>query len=167
MTEVWKDIAGYEGLYMVSTLGNVKSLNYRRTGKEMILIQGLTKDGYLYVVLCKNGKVRNYTIHRLVAEAFIPNPFKLPCVNHKGSKTDNRVEMLEWCSYSYNNTYNNRHLKIGEKISIPVYCIEFDKVFSSAKEAERITGISKSNICSCFKGRRKTAGGYHWRYANQ
>lgn len=167
MTEVWKDIEGFEGLYQVSTLGNVKSLNYGRAGKEMILSPGKYKNGYLYVTFYKDGKRKNYLIHRIVAEALIPNPFKLPCVNHKGSKTDNRVEMLEWCSYSYNNTYNDRHLKIGEKLSIPIYCIELDKVFKSSHEAERQTGVHQSHITSCLKGRRKSAGSYHWKYVNQ
>lgn len=161
MTEVWKYIAGFEGLYMVSTLGNVKSIKF---GKERILSPGMQKNGYLMVILCKDGKTKHYSIHRLVAEAFIPNPFKLPCVNHKGLKTDNRVEMLEWCSYSYNNTYNDRHLKVAEKISKPIYCVELDKVFPSIIKAERITGIYQSNIIKCLKGYYKTAGGYHWTY---
>lgn len=165
MTEVFKDINGYEGLYQVSNLGNVKSLNYLRTGKERILKPG-ERRGYLYVTLCKDIKHKNYDIQRLVADAFIPNPLHLPCINHKDeNKHNNFIENLEWCTYSYNNTYNNRHLKVAEKQSIAIYCVELNKVFPSTREACRITGIHHQNINKCLKGRYKTAGGFHWTYA--
>jgi len=168
MIEKFVPIEGYEGLYEVSNIGNVKSLNYRHTGKEEVLSPGVRR-GYLFVTLCKEGKVRHYDIQQLVAKAFISNPNGYTCVNHKDeNKQNNCVDNLEWCSYSYNNTYNNRHLKIGkkvrEKLSIPIYCVELDKVFKSSHEAERQTGINDGNIRSCLKGKRKSAGGYHWRY---
>lgn len=165
MAEVWKDIIGYEDLYQVSNLGNVKSLYHRGTGKERFLSHQLKKSGYLRVKLCKDGKRKFYNIHRLVATSFIPNPNNYPCVNHKNeNKQDNRVENLEFCTVRYNNTYNNRHLKAAEKKSIPVYCIELNQVFKSTVDASRITGINKGNINSCLKGRYKSAGGYHWQY---
>ena len=165
MTEIWKDIDGYEGLYQVSNLGNVKSLNYLHTGKEMILSTGFNKN-YLFVILYKDKKHKIYKVHRLVAETFIPNPNGYPCINHKdGNKLNNCVDNLEWCSYSYNNTYNDIRKKAAKKLSKPIFCIELDKVFSSIQEAERQTGINDGNICSCLKGKLKSAGGYHWKYA--
>lgn len=163
MIEVWKDTDGYEGLYQVSTLGNVKSLKFN---KERILNPGMQKKGYLFVVLCKNGKHKQYLIHRLFAEAFIPNPFKLPYVNHKNEgKTLNAVWNLEWSDAKYNANYGTRNKRIAEKHSIPVYCIELNKIFLSAQEACRITGIYQQSINKCLKGRYKSAGGFHWRYA--
>lgn len=171
MIEVWKDIDGYEGLYQVSTLGNVKSLGNNKTRKEKILQPKLRKDGYLAVGLHKEGKIKEYTIHRLVAKAFIPNPFKLPYVNHKNEdKTLNVVWNLEWSDAKYNANYGTRNKRIGLKlinrkdISRPVYCLELNKIFLSTMEAERITGAHHQHITACLKGRYKSAGGYSWRY---
>jgi len=101
-TEVWKPIAGYEGLYEVSNFGNVKSLSYHRTKVERILRLS-TAAGYPLIHLYKCGKSTAIKIHRLVATAFIPNPDSKPTVNHiNGIKTDNRVQNLEWATYSEN-----------------------------------------------------------------
>ena len=175
--EIWKDIEGYEGKYMVSNLGRVKSLNYRRTGKEKIMKGYDNGYGYLRVLLHKDGKVKNCRIHRLVAQAFLENPQNLPEVNHKDEdKTNNRVDNLEWCSRQYNNTYNGRAKKSAEKQrndpnkSKPI--VGIDKVsglileFPSAREAERMTGINNSSITKCCKGKRKSTGGYVWYYAD-
>ena len=83
MKEEWKDIKGYEGLYQVSNLGRVKSLNYRRTGNEKILSLRKHKNGYVYIGLSKNGKTKHLRVHRLVAETFISNPNNYLEVNHK------------------------------------------------------------------------------------
>lgn len=176
--EVWKDIQGYEGKYQVSNLGNVKSLNYRGTGKERILIQYLGKD-YLFVILYKNCISKNFSVHRLVAAAFINNHNNYPCVNHKDeNKLNNRVENLEWRSYEYNinfGTRNERMLKTKKlrnsrtaERSVLQFTNDgkFVKEFPSTHEATRCTGINHGNICSCFKGRRTTAGGYIWKYKN-
>ena len=103
MKEIWKPVRNYEGLYEVSNMGRVKSLNYNRTGKERIM-KGLDNGhGYLFVQLCKDGKAKNCRINRLVAMAFIPNPDNLPEVNHKDKiRTNNRVDNLEWCTTQYN-----------------------------------------------------------------
>lgn len=105
--EIWKDIEGYEGLYQVSNFGRIKSLkdNHGNT-REKILKLWKEKDGYLQVFLCKNGKGKTCTVHRLVANAFIENPNNLPMINHKDeNKTNNCVENLEWCDAKYNNNY--------------------------------------------------------------
>ena len=102
--EIWKPIKDYEGLYEVSNLGRVKSLNYRKTGKEKILKNMKNNNGYLVVGLTKNGKRKNYLIHRLVAEAFIPNTEGKPHIDHINTiKNDNSVENLRWVTNKENN----------------------------------------------------------------
>lgn len=102
--EQWKDIADYEGLYQVSSLGRVKSLKDNKGKKrEKILKQYLSNGNYLFVGLRKNNKRKNYRIHKLVANAFISNPLNKPCVNHiDGNKANNNINNLEWVTYSEN-----------------------------------------------------------------
>lgn len=110
--EEWKPIVCYEEKYQISNYGQVKSLNYRGSGKDKIL--KLQKDtyGYSKVILYKNGKAKTRMVHRLVAEAFIPNPNNLPQINHKDEdKSNNCVDNLEWCSAKYNNSYGSRKKK--------------------------------------------------------
>ena len=115
MIEIWKNIQGYEGLYQISNLGRVKSLHYN---KEKILKPNKYGAGYYGVALSKNNKHKRYSIHRLVAIAFIPNPNNLPQVNHKDEdKTNNRVDNLEWCTNEYNMNYGTRNERANEKIS--------------------------------------------------
>ena len=123
--EIWRDIPEYEGLYQVSNMGQVKSLNRYVRGnsnskmfkKGILLKFSSDKDGYLTVGLHKDKKQKLMKIHRLVALAFLENPENLPCINHKNEiKTDNRVENLEWCTYQYNATYNEIHIKRGKKL---------------------------------------------------
>lgn len=155
MREIWKSIKGWEGLYEVSNLGNVKSLKY---GKERILKPGKHKDGYLRINLSNNGRRKNFSIHRLVAEVFISNPYKLPEVNHKDeNKLNNRVDNLEWCNRQYNVDYS---------LSMPINQYSKDGVFikqwKSAREAERQLGVWQENINNCCIGNRKSAGGFKW-----
>ena len=157
MTEKMKDVKDYEGLYAITRDGKVWSYKSKK-----FLKPGLIRDGYHRVNLCKNGKKKNYLIHRLVAEAFIPNPDNLPQVNHKDEdKSNNCVDNLEWCSAKYNANYGTR----TERISKPVYCVELNKVFDGARQAARELGLDNSNIIKCCKGKLKTVGGFHWRYA--
>lgn len=115
MIEIWKDIPGYERLYQVSNLGNVRSLNYRRSGKSKLLKQGTDKKGYKQVGLWKNSKRKHYSVHRLVAIAFLPNPNNLPQVNHKDeNKANNNIDNLEWCDAKYNNNYGTRNERTSE-----------------------------------------------------
>ena len=176
--EIWKDILGYEGKYMVSNWGRVKSLNYNRTGKERILKAGDNGNGYLEVILFKDGKGKHYKIHRLVAQAFLENTKGYTEVNHRDeNKQNNCVENLEWCSRSYNNNYGTGNKKRAEKSTnnpkISKAVIGINKIsglkmeFPSTREASRQLGIANSNICSCLKGRQKSAGGYVWHYAEQ
>ena len=162
MEEIWKPVRNYEGLYEVSNLGRVKSLNYNRTGKERIM-KGLDNGhGYLFVQLCKDGKVNNCRINRLVAQAFLPNPNNLPEVNHKDKiRTNNRVDNLEWCTTQHNIEYSLAKAVIGiNKVSGLIL------EFPSTREASRQTDINHSSICACLKGRQKSAGGFYWHYVD-
>lgn len=184
--EIWKNVDGYSN-YQVSNFGKVKSLNYNRTLKENILKLSTKKTGYQQVSLNKNGKQYFKSVHRLVAQAFIPNPDNLPQVNHKNEiKTDNRAENLEWCTAKYNRNYGTSIERAKPKISKAnkgkhyspttefkkgdntksVKCIELNKIFKSIVDASRELNISASNITNVCKHKihNKTAGGYHFEY---
>ena len=163
--EIWKDIENYEGYYMVSNMGRIKSLNYRHTGKEGILKGNDNGDGYLQVKLLKDDKGKNYKIHRLVAQAFLDNSNNLPEVNHRDeNKQNNCVQNLEWCDRAYNNNYGTR----TEKTCKPVFSVDKESGlimwWQSANEAERCTGINHSNIIKCCQGKRKSVGNHTWFY---
>jgi len=114
--EIWKDIAGYEGLYQVSNLGRVMS--FKKKSNSLLLSPSCSR-GYLAVNLYINGNVKNPSIHRLVAIAFIPNPLNKPCVNHiDGNKLNNKLSNLEWCTYSENELHSIHVL--GKKKSIGI-----------------------------------------------
>ena len=155
-----RDIVGYEGEYAITRDGKVWSHK-----RKKFLKPGSVR-GYHRVNLGKDGKRKCYYIHRLVAEAFIPNPNNLSQVNHKDEdKSNNCVDNLEWCDATYNNNYGTRIERISKKHAIPVYCFELDKIFNGAAQAARELGLYQSNIIGCCKGKRKTTGGYHWKYA--
>lgn len=156
-----KDIKNYEGLYAVTEDGRVWSY---RSNKFMKL--GNHHSGYLNVRLFKNGQGKSYSVHRLVAEAYLPNHENLPCVNHKDeNKLNNSVENLEWCTVQYNTNYGSSRDRAADKLKKPIYCIELDKTFDSARDAAEQLGFERTNICCALCGRSKTAYGYHWRYA--
>ena len=174
MQEIWKDIDGTSGRYQVSNLGNVRAFTRFRNGE--LLKPGRYSNGYLFVHFAKDtdkkGERHSYLIHRLVAQAFIPNTKGLPQVNHKDEdKTNNRVDNLEWCDSKYNNNYGTHNERAFKNRIIthnkPVYCIEMNKVFNSAEEAGRIFGINRNGIAAVCKGRKRSAAGYHWKYANE
>lgn len=173
--EIWKDIEGYEGLYQVSNLGRVRSLdswirskcNSMRLRKGRIINQRLSLQGYKRVHLSKGNTSKHYVVHRLVAEAFIPNPDNLPQVNHinEFDKTDNKVENLEWCTQEYNHNYGTHNKRVGEKQSKPVYQYTLDnqlvKVWKSTAECRR-NGFN--NVSACCRGVLITVKGFRWSY---
>ena len=170
--EKWKDIIGYEGYYKVSNLGNILSLNYKRTGHPQLLSLriGHKRNNYVDVMLTKNGKQKRYKIHRLVAEAFIPNPNNYPQVNHKDcNPLNNKVDNLEWCNAKYNINYSDRSIKFGKTVGCKViqYSLKGEEIetFYSIGEAARITGLHKTNIYDAVSGKQKTCGGYIWKKA--
>lgn len=130
MEEIWKDIVGYEGFYQVSNLGRVKSLDryievtnkrgtsYRRPIKGKLLSLNSADDDYISVALNKDNTSVFYSVHRLVAQAFIPNPDNLPMINHKDeSRTNNCVDNLEWCTAKYNSNYGTRCERLSKSLS--------------------------------------------------
>lgn len=178
MNEIWKDIKNYEGLYQVSNLGNVKRILFINNKvikpNEKVLKQNFDgKGNYKTVMLCKNGKKRRVTVHRLVAETFIPNPNNLPQVNHKDeNKINNTVNNLEWCTVLYNNLYGGRASKIGKKARKRVLQYnkngEFVKEWEYIGQVEKELGLDHSSISACCKNRKqKTCGGYIWKYKEE
>ena len=182
MKEEWRAVPGYEGLYEVSNMGRVRSLDYLvrtqygrfRRIKGRILKSGIASNGYCMVVLSK-GKSK--TIHRLVASVFLPNPDNLPIVNHKDEdKTNNCVNNLEWCSSKYNNNYGT--LKERREKSNNYNRIAVDKfdlygnyicTYRSISQAARAVGVKYQSICACLKNpeHKHTAGGYKWKYKTE
>ena len=156
-----KDIKGYEGLYAVTSCGKVWSYI-----NEKFLTPGVNRDGYLYVNLYRNGKYTSYTIHRLVAMAYIPNPENLPEINHKDeNKTNNCLQNLEWCDAKYNTNYGNCITKFSNSHKKPILQYTLDGEF--IREWPSATDVGKEvrkNIVNCLKGRHKSAYGYIWKY---
>ena len=189
-TEIWKDIEGYEGKYQVSNLGRVRSLDryqYRanpNTGKPyktfkagVVLKEQVGNNGYLRVkIFDADNHQKMALVHRLVAKAFIPNYQNLPEVNHKDeNKSNNRADNLEWCTQSYNVTYNGlqarRYESGGGRRKRPVEQLTADgqhvATFGSMSEASEMTGVNIHHIYNCCSGRQHTAKGYRWRYADE
>lgn len=173
--EIWKPVVGYEGLYEVSNLGRVRSVDrfVLQQGRQQIYrgrIMALTinNSGYKTVRLSSNNKKKGMLVHRLVAESFLSNPYNFPCVNHKDeNKLNNNLQNLEWCSLSYNVNYGTsterRARKMGNEIA--QYNIDGNLIatYYSPGNAERTTGVSKSTIKDCVKGKLFTAGGFVWK----
>ena len=188
MEEIWKDIKGFEGRYQVSNMGRVRSLDmvlegknrnspytfeYQRSGKVLKPLK--KRNGYYQVCLRHNGKAKYISIHRLVALAFIPNPNKLSCVNHKDEDKANNIESNhEWCTQKYNSNYGTRNERLRKyaisNVMRPVvqYDMEGNVIdtFESLSDAENKTGISNINIGGVCKGRRKSTHGYVFKFLN-
>lgn len=164
MEEIWKDIKGYEGLYEISNLGNVKTL------KRNKLLKTNKSSEYDYVVLRKEGRAKIKKIHRLVAETFIPNLNNLECVNHKDeNKKNNNVENLEWCTKKYNCNYGKRNEKMSKgkskyKIVQKEQNGNIIKIWENIWELEHNTEYRMQNIRCCCQKKWKQAYGYKWEY---
>ena len=156
-----KDIKGYEGLYGITTEGDVYSYKSKR-----FLKPGDIGDGYLQVILYKDRERKFYLIHRLVAEAYIPNPENLPQVNHKDeNKANNCLQNLEWCDASYNINYGTHNEKVSNSRKKPILQYDLDGNFIREWKCAADVGKEvQANIVNCLKGRCKTAYGFIWKY---
>ena len=194
--EQWKtavyDGEIYEGLYKISNLGRILSLNYRNTGKSKLMTPRKRKDGYFQVKLWKNRKKKYCLVHRLVAETFLPNPENKPEVNHKiegkKGKTMNMVifnedetinkerTTIEWVTRKENNNYATRNERAGKAISkaltngkqsktVLQYTLdgEFIREWESTQECGR-NGFNQSLVAACCRGERKSHKGFRFMY---
>lgn len=146
-----RDIPEYEGLYAITSCGRVFS--YRR---QIFLKPRITKTGYCRVALYKDGKAKDFLVHRLVAEAYLPNPDNLPQVNHLDeNKINNALSNLEWCTAAENVNYSQAR---------KVICVETDEIFDSMTLAAQTKNVNVGNISNVCQGKLKTTGNLHWRY---
>ena len=189
MSEVWKDIAGYEGYYQISNYGRVRSLDrqHKSVGNNMqncpgkMLKLNKTEKGYLTVNLSKDSKLKVSRVHRLVANAFIINPNNKPNIDHiDGNPSNNEVSNLQWCTQkeNMNNPIHSERRAIANKNrdyskinKRGKYVVQIDASteieiaqFISAKDASRKTKSDQTGIINCCKGKQLTAGGYKWKY---
>lgn len=172
---MWKSLKN-NPYYSVSDTGIVKRNAYTRVDKlgrttqikEKILKQQIDKDGYYRVsIITGEEKQKFIPIHRLVAETFLDNKDKLPCINHKNeNKLDNNISNLEWCSWSYNNNYGTRQERVSKTQGRKIIGTNGKKniEFNSAKEASRFLNKTSTNIINCANGKLNTAYGYKWRW---
>ena len=165
--EIWRPAKGYD--YEVSNFGRVRNAKSKR------LLKPFSSRGYLQVLFSKDGVRKTYYVHRLVAEAFIPNPDNLPCVNHTTEdRTRNEAWLLEWCSYSYNNSFGTCMKRRAKALlncpstskRVAQYTLEGNliSIYPSLMQAYRETGADYRHISDCCLGKIKTSGGYIWRY---
>lgn len=185
MTEIWRDIPGYEGLYQASNRGNIRSLNWRKRGVIRNLYLKPHTKGYLQVELSKNGVKKMITVHRLVATTFIPNPNNLPTINHKDeNKKNNNILNLEWCTSSYNTSFSksecsnkdelfnkqsdkNVPYKHNQRVAqIDVLSGNTVKIWKNIATIKNEKKYNTSGIRECCKGNRNTAYGFKWQFAN-
>lgn len=182
MSEEWRDVIGWEGVYQVSNSGNVRTVQheYLRRGRiclanSHLCKQVLDKDGYARVHLRYNGKSSTVPVHRLVAIAFIPNELNFPMINHKDEdKLNNNVYNLEWCDATYNNNYGCRSKKASEALrnrsDTSKRVSQYDtngvliRIYPSLKEIKRIFGYDPSFMRNACNGMHKTAYGYVWKF---
>ena len=176
--EEWRDVVGYEGRYQVSNQGRVKSLEriiIKKDGRKFTVKERVLKPcdngrGYLYISLSDGtGEHKRHYIHRLVGEAFVPNPLEEEDVNHKDENpSNNHASNLEWVTHKENCNFGTRNERIAKTNSKPVaqYTKDgaFIKAWASAAEVKRQLGFNHSNIIQVAKGNRKTACGFIWKY---
>lgn len=179
MEETWKAIKGYEGLYEVSSTGKVRTLPHKTNGVSVpgVELKANMYKGHRYIRLrlYKNGVSKDYMLHRLVAQAFVPNPYNKPYINHiDGNRENNSASNLEWCTQAENNRHAiilgiNSIEPMLKKTRKRVQQIGADgtviKEWESMTEAASALNLQVSNISHCCKGRIKSTGGYKWRLA--
>ena len=184
ITEQWKTAVYkgviYEGLYKVSNLGKILSLNYKNTGKAELMNTGKRKDGYLQVQLWKNGESKTCRVHRLVAEAFLPNPENLPEVNHKDENKKNNFVFLnedgtvnkeksnlEWKNHRDNLNHGTRNERIAKAKSKKVLQFslsgELIREWDSTQECGR-NGFNQGHVAACCRGEKPQYKGFRWEY---
>lgn len=168
--EIFAEVYGYDNLYEISNFARLRTKRWGKEGykKEYRYIQPRKNEhGYLCVNLPRNGRQKTVYIHRLVAEAFVINPQKLPEVNHKDeNKYNNRADNLEWCTHVDNCNYGTRNDRTTEKNKRPVICVETGIVYDSCTSAAEAMGVGKTAISNCVNGRSKSCSGYTWRKAD-
>ena len=179
MQEIWKDIVGYEGVYQISNFGNVRSLKYwsnihkKYYDRIKILKKRNNNLGYEVINLSKFGIKKYYTIHRLVAKAFIPNPNNYKEINHiDGNKRNNYVDNLEWCTRSQNMLHAyNKGLKKGiskyNKKVLQILDGKIIKIWNNISEIKNTLHLDYSSIFQCCNKKRNKCGGYKWEYAKE
>lgn len=188
MIEEWLDIIGYEGYYQISSFGRIKSLDRLvatsrgfgfKSVKGRVIKTGPDKDNYLKLKLAKLGTMQFYSVHRLVAIHFVPNPNNLPLINHKDeNKQNNYKDNLEWCTVAYNNTYNGRQEKINAKLRVlsnikinlkrkPVSQYNLDgsfiRNFISIGEAVE-NGFNGESVSKCCRNLKKDYKKFIWKF---
>lgn len=164
----WRDIKGYEGLYIVSDDGRIFA--FKRPGSyrnEHYMVPAPNNHGYLQVGLCKNGKHKTHRLHRIVAEAFVPNPLNLPEINHiDENKFNCSADNLEWCDRKYNVNYGSRTEKTCRPVSMYSCNMDFIKTYKSIRDACRENGFRcPGNISNVLNGKATIAYGYKWKEA--
>lgn len=189
--EEWRDVKGYEGYYQISNKGSIKSLKrtfysgsnlrIKKIYEEKILKQQSYKQGYKYVVLCKDGISKKLKVHRIIAQAFIPNPENKPCIDHINAKRDdNRIENLRWATWKENSEnsisrYRISMSRIGDKNPKrktmkkvakidPISNIQIE-VFNGIKMAADIIGVNRSSIYRAIDLNR-ICKGFLWKFAS-
>ena len=190
MTEIWKDVYGFEGIYQISNYGNVRSVDrlIKYSNGNIVSYKGqaikpyIATNGYVLVDLTKEHKRYKKIVHRLVAEAFIGNPQMFPEVNHiDENKQNNHFENLEWCTVKYNRNFGTRNIRsakskdyksISEKNRLiqGKRVLQLDKTgriinrYISIREAEKCTGFHRQAISGCCHGKYKYAYGFKWEF---
>lgn len=161
--EQWLDIKGYEGYYQVSNYGNVRSLPRQRT--KGVILKPNIRNGYESVILCSDGNVKNVSVHRLVATAFIENKNKFDIVNHiDENKLNNNANNLEWCTQSQNLNLSTRNKSKAKKVCQYSLKGKLIKVWESPTQAKELGGYDDSNIRKCCIGTRSKHKGFKWAY---
>ena len=178
MVEQWRPIDGYDGAYLISSIGRVLSLP-KHCHKEPIIRKPKLDRGYLRVKLNNGNKAKYIPVHRLVAKAFIANPNEYPFINHiDENKTNNCVENLEWCTVEMNANHGTRNRRVAKKLLNNNHCKPVEQLtkndrvvawYPSMSEISRASGgrFNRTNVWHCLTGKMPFAYGFKWRYADK